>query len=431
MGEAFDRVIPQWDGRVESIRQHKEDVSWWLAGVDLSKIASFNLAARYVRRQQHPGVAARLRALKPTDLEFTRAKYVDTDGSAVTADAAGAILDTPAIYDAGVWKAMTSLEKSIFVDKTSKRHELRDAFYRDMRRQPGERVDSFQIRFGKELADLDALEVRFEDADKAYFFRDRLNLGKDSQRYELLDTATGADPSYETLTTHAKRLFSAVHLHERSRQFPSGSGASTSSSSAPPTGRPAVAYRRFTGRPPPPFTGRAPRGAPPRGSPGLRRDAGGRFQPGRGGGGRGAQRQVKFEHANEAYGDEHQAEPDDADGDEGDVDEPLCGADPGLGLEAALQHEPSEAAHEADTLEAAGEEPEIVDALDESAQRVAEALILLRTARAKASAVKKDRKGGFPAAAGRSASPAATRSSGWRCESTPGHAEGAARQGEV
>jgi len=120
-------------------------------------------------------------------------------------------------------------------------------------------VESFQIRFGKELADLDALEVRFEDADKAYFFRDRLNLGKDSQRYELLDTATGADPSYETLTTHAKRLFRAVHLHERSRQFPSGSGASTSSSSAPPTGRPAVAYRRFTGRPPPPFTGSAPR----------------------------------------------------------------------------------------------------------------------------------------------------------------------------
>ena len=96
-GEAFDRFIPQWDGRAESIRQHKEDVSWWLAGVDLSKTASFNLAARYVRRQQHPGVAARLRALKPTDLEFTRAKYVDTDGSAVTADGAGAILDTPAI----------------------------------------------------------------------------------------------------------------------------------------------------------------------------------------------------------------------------------------------------------------------------------------------------------------------------------------------
>ena len=64
--EAFDLVIPQWDGRAESIRQHKEDVSWWLAGVDLSKTASFNLAACYVRRQQHPGVAARLRALKPT-----------------------------------------------------------------------------------------------------------------------------------------------------------------------------------------------------------------------------------------------------------------------------------------------------------------------------------------------------------------------------
>jgi len=60
------------------------------------------------------------------------------------------------------------------MDKTSKRHELRDAFYRDMRRQPGERVDSFQIRFEKELTDLDALEVRFEDADKAYFLRDGL-----------------------------------------------------------------------------------------------------------------------------------------------------------------------------------------------------------------------------------------------------------------
>ncbi len=119
---------------------------------------------------------------------------------------------------------------------------------------------------------------------------------------------------------------------------------------------------------------------------------------------------MKFEHANEAYGDEHQAEPDDAD--EGDEEEPLHGADSGLDLEAALQHELAEAAHEADALEAAGEEPEVVEALDESAQRVAEALISLRTARAKASAGKKDRKGGFPAAAGRSASPAAARSSG-------------------
>ncbi len=118
---------------------------------------------------------------------------------------------------------------------------------------------------------------------------------------------------------------------------------------------------------------------------------------------------MKFEHANEAYGDEHLAEQDD---DEGDAEEPLDGAEPGLDLEAALQHELAEAAHEADALEAAGEEPEVVEALDESAQRVAEALISLRTARAKASAVKKDRKGGFPAAAGRSASPAVTRSSG-------------------
>ena len=110
---------------------------------------------------------------------------------------------------------------------------------------------------------------------------------------------------------------------------------------------------------------------------------------------------MKFEHANEAYGDEHLAEQDD---DEGDAEEPLDGADPGLDLEAALQHELAEAAHEADALEAAGEEPEVVEALDESAQRVVEALISLRTARAKASAVKKDRKGGFPAAAGRSAS---------------------------
>ena len=131
-GEAFDRVIQQWDGRAESNRQHKEDVSWWLAGVDLSKTASFNLTARDVRRQGHPGVAARLRALGPSDLDYTKAKYVDTADLGVENDADRAFLDTHAGCEAGVWKAVASLVKSIFVDETLKRHELRDTFSRDM-----------------------------------------------------------------------------------------------------------------------------------------------------------------------------------------------------------------------------------------------------------------------------------------------------------
>ncbi len=129
-GEAFDRVIQRWDGRAPSFRQCGEDVSWF-AGVDLSKL-QVNLAARDVRRQGHPGVAARLRALGPSDLDYTKAKYVDTADLGVENDADRAILDTHAGCEAGVWKAVASLVKSIFVDETLKRHELRDTFSRDM-----------------------------------------------------------------------------------------------------------------------------------------------------------------------------------------------------------------------------------------------------------------------------------------------------------
>ena len=151
--------------------------------------------------------------------------------------------------------------------------------------------------------DLEALEVRFEGAVKAYVFHDHFDLSRDSQRCGLLDTATGAEQSHEALTTHEKRLFRAVPLHERARQFSSSGVSSSSTPSAPSSSRLVVAHRRFAGRSPPIFAGSAPRGMPPRGSPGLRQDASGCFQPGCGGAGR-AQVRVKSEHAKEAYGDE-------------------------------------------------------------------------------------------------------------------------------
>ncbi len=68
----------------------------------------------------------------------------------------------------------------------------------------------------------------------------------------------------------------------------------------------------------------------------------------------------------------------------------------GEALEAALQEELSEAAREADELEASGADPDAVSALDLAAEDVSEAMISLRVARAKAAHVRRVRGGGFP-----------------------------------
>ncbi len=100
--------------------------------MDLSRTESLNLTARAVRRQGHPGVAARLRVLELFDLEDTQVVQIDTVDRAVRKNADKTIFEARIVYTAGVLKVLAFLVKSIFVDETSK-FELRETFYRDMR----------------------------------------------------------------------------------------------------------------------------------------------------------------------------------------------------------------------------------------------------------------------------------------------------------
>ena len=71
--------VPQWDGRFTSWRKFKRDVSWWVSSIDLAGTAKYNLAARFLLRQD--GVARqRGEEFTPADLAYRPAEtFVDPD----------------------------------------------------------------------------------------------------------------------------------------------------------------------------------------------------------------------------------------------------------------------------------------------------------------------------------------------------------------
>ena len=61
--------VPVWDGSPITWRRFKRDVTWWLSSLDLSKTTGYNLAARFLLRQD--GLARqRGEEFLPEDLAF-------------------------------------------------------------------------------------------------------------------------------------------------------------------------------------------------------------------------------------------------------------------------------------------------------------------------------------------------------------------------
>lgn len=44
--------VPVWDGIPLTFRRFRRDVTWWLSSIDLSKTTGYNLAARFLLRQE-------------------------------------------------------------------------------------------------------------------------------------------------------------------------------------------------------------------------------------------------------------------------------------------------------------------------------------------------------------------------------------------
>ncbi len=211
-----DFRIPRFSGKFEDPPKFKEDTEWWIEGLDLEATRRYNLGARFAARQTVASVESRVRSLRPADLRYQRATYVDGAGQACESTAQGAVLDVSEDLRSGVWKVVQVIEDGVYPDATAKKPELRDKFYREFQRLLGERVDAFKIRFDKAITQLRAVGVNFEDEDLAYFFKGRLNLS--NARVEMLDTATGPDPTYTKLASETLRLFRRLHRVEAAGQ---------------------------------------------------------------------------------------------------------------------------------------------------------------------------------------------------------------------
>ncbi len=60
--ERDDARIPRFSGRYEDLPKFKEDVEWWVEGLDLESTRRYNLAVRFANKQTVPSVETRVRS---------------------------------------------------------------------------------------------------------------------------------------------------------------------------------------------------------------------------------------------------------------------------------------------------------------------------------------------------------------------------------
>ena len=194
--------VPQWDGSPATWRKFKREVTWWISSVDLSGTTKFNLAARFLLRQE--GIARqRGEEFNPSDLQYKPAEM------GLDPDTGESIQLTEPDYLAGLNKLMTAWETMNGRTALDKRGELRQTFYMDLQRRPGERVTEFATRFRSLVADLRAEGVILHDNELGWWLKQKLGL--DALRKQLLDTALQGSEDYNLIETEVLRLFRDLH----------------------------------------------------------------------------------------------------------------------------------------------------------------------------------------------------------------------------
>lgn len=127
--------VPGWDGSPLSWLRFKRDVTWWLSSLDLSKTTGYNLAARFLLRQE--GVARqRGEEFSPDELAFVPPPKIVDPLTGEQLDDPDAVPD----YLVGVNKLLKAWEEMTGRTALDKRGELCQAFYMDLSRKAGERV---------------------------------------------------------------------------------------------------------------------------------------------------------------------------------------------------------------------------------------------------------------------------------------------------
>ena len=238
----FDSSIPVWDGRADSLREFKKTVTWWLCSINLEKTKEFNLAARFAMKQKG---SAKLRALEfePSELEYTPAEEAEDP------DSHEMIVITPAVYDTGIKKILAAWDDMVGRTVTDRKGELRERFYLSMKRNGGESVVAFALRYRTLVAEMKSEGITIDDSEVAWFYKQKLVL-TEMQR-QMLETSLGANTeSYVECEKESVRLFKRIHQsgapqpggHHRKHMSlgafskfrgrgPLSSGASTASSS--------------------------------------------------------------------------------------------------------------------------------------------------------------------------------------------------------
>ena len=199
--------VPVWDGSPLSWRRFRRDVTWWLSSIELSKTTGYNLAARFLLRQQ--GIARqRGEEFSPDELAYVPPpRLVDPDTFEEIEDP-----DAQPNYLVGIDKLMKAWEEMNGRTALDKRGELRQAFYMDLSRRATERVSEFCTRFRSLVADLKGEGVVINDGELGWWLRQKLGL--DPLRRQLLDTALQGSEDYSVIEAEILRLFRDLHEND-------------------------------------------------------------------------------------------------------------------------------------------------------------------------------------------------------------------------
>ncbi|CAK9107883.1 unnamed protein product, partial [Durusdinium trenchii] len=186
-------------------RAFMREMQWWMSALDLEGTKKYNLAARWLLRQSGI-VRQRGEEFSPADLEYQR-EITATDP--VTEEV---VVITPEDPLAGLHKLLRALEGINGKTVLDKRGDLRNAFYLELRRRPGERLAEFCTRFRSAVADLKAEGVVLPSSELGWFLKQKLGL--DAIRVQLLETALQGKESYEETELEVLRLFRDLRVEE-------------------------------------------------------------------------------------------------------------------------------------------------------------------------------------------------------------------------
>ena len=197
--------VPTWDGDPKSWRSFQREMEWWLESLDVNATTKYNLAARWLLRQS--GI------VRQRGEEFTPSELAhQPEEKAINPETGDEYVVVQADPLKGMRKLLKALESINGKTVLDKRGDLRNSFYLELRRKPGERISEFCTRFRSAVADLRMEGVTLPSGELGWFLKQKLGL--DAIRTQLLETALQGKESYEETEVEVLRLFRDLHVSD-------------------------------------------------------------------------------------------------------------------------------------------------------------------------------------------------------------------------